>query len=245
MRMLGFVGTTRLRTACEILPPVIRHWYEQWCFGSELHTCEVNCSPFVDAEEFSCALVWQRAKSASGSILVAGNWQSIIFGSFSGEAPDDDTADYLLCDARLALIKSVFAELGVIDISLLEGEFLRPSSKSLDSQVLLQLNVGQSAVYLLLDAALFNVVLEPPVLRKKLVERKQALGNARVKLSVCLPLVNLSIGEIKDLHPGDTLLSSALLAEPVSLQLAEGAVVACGYLATQSDHLAVQLKSIN
>ncbi|MBX8495369.1 FliM/FliN family flagellar motor C-terminal domain-containing protein [Pseudomonas cichorii] len=245
MRMLGFVGTTRLRMACELLPPVIRHWYEQWCFGNELHTCKVDCSPFVDVEEFFCPLVWQRAKSASGSILLAGNWQSILFGSFAGEVPGDDTADHLLCDARLALINSVFAELGVSDVSLLENESLRPSSNALDSQVLLQLHVGQSAVYLLLDAALLNGVLEPPVLRKELVDRKQALGNARVKLSVCLPLVSLSIGEIKDLHPGDTLLSSALLAEPVSLQLAEGVVVAGGYLATQNDHLAVQLKSIN
>lgn len=244
MRTLGFVGKTRLRTACELLPPVIRDWQEQWCFGDELHAGEVSCSAFGDADELSSSLVWQRATSANGSIRLAGDWQSILFGPFTREVPDDETARHLLRSAQLALTNAVLAALQLTAVTLLEAEPSQPSPNALDAQVLLQLRVGQSVVGLLLDAALLNVALKLSASPKVLVERKHALGNARVKLSVRLPLVSLSIGEMKDLHPGDTLLSSALLAEPVSLQLAQGTVVAAGYLARQREHLAVQLKSI-
>lgn len=90
---------------------------------------------------------------------------------------------------------------------------------------------------------MFNAALAKPVARRPLIERKHALGNARVKLSVRLPLASLSIGEMRDLRPGDTLRASALLADPVSLQLAEGPVIASGYLAKQQGQVAVQLIS--
>ncbi|MGF6520107.1 flagellar motor switch/type III secretory pathway protein FliN [Pseudomonas laurylsulfatiphila] len=244
MRMLGFVGTTRLRMACDRLPPVARHWYEQWCFSDGRHTCEMSCTALGDSSELAATLLWLRAKSANGSIFLAGDWRSMVFGPFTHETPEDETARHLLHEAQLALINNVLEALGQSAISHLAAEPSRPFSDFLNAQVMLQLSVGQSTLYLLLDAALLNVALEPSVPRKPLIERKQALGNARVKLSVRLPLASLSIGEIRDLHPGDTLRSSALLADPVSLQLTEGSVVAGGYLARQNDHLAVQLISI-
>lgn len=243
MRMLGFVGTTRLRTACDRLPPVARVWYEHWCFSDARHTCEVSCSALDDASVLASTLVWQRAKSINGSVSLAGDWRSMIFGPFTPEAPEDETAVHLVHDAQQALINAVFEALGQTCISPVKAEPSRPFSNLLNAQVILRLCAGQSALYLLLDAALLNAALEPPAPRRPLIERKQALGNARVKLSVRIPLASLSIGEMRDLHPGDTLRASALLADPVSLQLTEGSVVAGGYLAKQHGQLAVQLIS--
>lgn len=243
MRMLGFVGTTRLRMACERLPFVARHWYEQWCMPDARHTCEVSCSALDDSNEWVSTLAWQSAKSVNGSISLAGDGASMIFGPFMHDAPDDETARHLVREAQLALINHVLEVLGHSGVSHLTAESPRPSSGSLSAQVLLQLRVGQPTLHLSLDAALLNAALEKPVARTPLIERKQALGNARVRLSVRLPLASLSIGEMRDLRPGDTLRASALLADPVSLQLAEGPVIASGYLAKQRGHVAVQLIS--
>ncbi|WP_338498431.1 FliM/FliN family flagellar motor C-terminal domain-containing protein [Pseudomonas sp. WP18] len=243
MRMLGWVGVTRLRMACDRLPPVARHWYEQWCIRDERQACEVSCSTLSDSSGLTPALVWQRARSTNGSISLAGDWRSIIFGSFNQETPDDEMSRYLLGEAQLALVNHVLETIGQPPVTLLTDEPSCPFSTVLNAQVLLQLRMGSSTLYLSLDAALFNAALEPSAPRKPLIERKQALGSARVKLSVRLPLASLSIGEMRDLRPGDTLRAGALLADPVSLQLAEGPVVAGGYLARQHDHLAVQLIS--
>ncbi|PJH88168.1 flagellar motor switch protein FliM [Pseudomonas sp. WCS365] len=243
MRMLGFVGTTRLRMACERLPSVARHWYEQWCMSDARHTCEVNCTALDDSREWPSTLAWQSAKSAHGSISLAGDAASMIFGPFMHDAPEDETARHLVREAQLALINDVLEVLGQSGVSHLTVESSQPSSGLLSAQVLLQLRVGQSTLHLSLDAALLNAALEKPVARTPLIERKQALGNARVKLSVRLPLASLSIGEMRDLRPGDTLRASALLADPVSVQLAEGPVIAGGYLAKQHGQVAVQLIS--
>lgn len=242
MRMLGFVGTTRLRMACERLPAVARHWYEQWCMPDARHTFEVSCSALDDSNEWASTMAWQRAKSVNGSISLAGDGASMIFGAFMQDAPEDETARHLVGEAQLALINDVLEVLGQSGVSHF-AESSHPSSGLLSAQVLLQLRVGQSTLHLSLDAALFNAALEKPVARTPLIERKHALGNARVKLSVRLPLASLSIGEMRDLRPGDTLRASALLADPVSLQLAEGPVIANGYLAKQQGQVAVQLIS--
>jgi flagellar motor switch/type III secretory pathway protein FliN len=57
-----------------------------------------------------------------------------------------------------------------------------------------------------------------------------------------LPLASLSIGEMNDLHPGDTLRAQALLSQTLQLRVGTR-VVASGYLARQQDQLAVQLIS--
>ncbi|WP_223528556.1 FliM/FliN family flagellar motor switch protein [Pseudomonas sp. A-RE-23] len=208
------------------------------------HTCEVNCTALDDSREWpSTTLAWQRAKSAHGSISLAGDAASMIFGPFMHDAPEDETARHLVREAQLALINDVLEVLGQSGVSHLTVESSQPSSGLLSAQVLLQLRVGQLTLHLSLDAALFNAALEKPVAPTPLIERKHALGNARVKLSVRLPLASLSIGEMRDLRPGDTLRASALLADPVSVQLAEGPVIAGGYLAKQHGQVAVQLIS--
>ena len=158
--------------------------------------------------------------------------------------PIDETASHLMREAQLALLNEVLEALGQERVSTLKAETTAPRSGPLNAQVLLQLSVAQASVYLLLDASLLNNALAPVVPRSVLIERKQALGNAKVKLSVRLSLASLSIGEMNDLRPGDTLRAGAFLADPVSLQVGDGPVVASGYLARQSDQLAVQLISI-
>lgn len=243
MRMLGFVGTTRLRMACERLPAVARHWYEQWCMPDARHTFEVSCSALDGSSEWASTQAWQNAKSVNGSIRLAGDGASMIFGPFMHDAPEDETARHLVREAHLALINHLLEALGQHGVSDLTAESSWSPSGLFSAQVLLQLRVGPSTLHLSLDAALLNAALEKPVARTPLIERKHALGNARVKLSVRLPLASLSIGEMRDLRPGDTLRASALLADPVSLQLAEGPVIAGGYLAKQHGQVAVQLIS--
>ncbi|WP_256261195.1 FliM/FliN family flagellar motor C-terminal domain-containing protein [Pseudomonas gingeri] len=226
------------------LPSVVSRWYGQWCMADGQGACEVKCMALDGAVEQSPAPPWQKARAGAGSISLAGDWQTLVFGPFSREMPLDETAQHLLCEAQRTLIGDVLEALGQGSISSLETAPSGPSGGLLNAQVLLEICVGQASVLLLLDAILLNVALTPWAPREPLVERKQALGKAKVKLSVRLPLASLSIGEMNDLHPGDTLRSRGLLTDPVSLQIDEGPVVAGGYLARQQGHLAVQLISI-
>lgn len=241
MKALGVVGKTRLRVAKEKWPSVAQHWYGQWCFCDTGKNGEVKCS--VQDLAVVPALIWQKARVARGAISLAGDWQEIVFGAFAHEVPVDKTAMHLLREAQLALLNEVLEALGQGSVSHLTAETSAPFASALNAQVLLQLSIAQSSLYLLLDASLLNNSLVPAIPRRELIERKRALGNARVKLSIRLPLASLSIGEMNDLHPGDTLRASSLLIDPVSVQVKDGPVVASGYLARQRDHLAVQLIS--
>ena len=182
MRALGFVGATRLKLASEKLPPVVQHWYGQWCFGDTTKNCEVMCLAQEQGLSTVPTLTWQKAQVAGGSIRLAGDWQAIVFGAFAREMPIDETASHLMREAQLALLNEVLEALGQERVSTLKAETTAPRSGPLNAQVLLQLSVAQASVYLLLDASLLNNALAPVVPRSVLIERKQALGNAKVKL---------------------------------------------------------------
>ena len=244
MRALGFIGKSRWSAATEKLPPAVQAWREQWCFSQVGKPWQIECLERVDSadQERAHALTWLKAGPAGAAVYVAGDWTSLVFGAFAQDLPADETADYLLQDAQRALVNGVLASIGQVPAAELLAAPPIALGKPLSSEILLRVSVESFRVYIVLDAALFNKALGPQEVKSPLFPRENALGKAKVKLSLQLPLASLSIGEMNDLHPGDTLRAQALLSQTLQLRVGTR-VVASGYLARQQDQLAVQLIS--
>lgn len=244
MSALGFIGRSRWNAATEQLPPAVEGWREQWCFSQAGKPWRIECLQCVDSadQERLHDMTWFKAGSAGAAVHVAGDWAALVFGVFAQELPADDTADYLLLEAQRALVNGVLASIGQPPAAELLKAVPRALGKPLSSAILLRVSVESFRVYVVLDAALLNNALGPQEVKSPLFPRENALGKAKVKLSLQLPLASLSIGEMNNLHPGDTLRAQALLSQTLQLRVGTR-VVASGYLARQRDQLAVQLIS--
>ncbi|KWU52868.1 FliM/FliN family flagellar motor switch protein [Pseudomonas palleroniana] len=244
MKALGFIGKSRWNAATEKLPAAVEAWCEQWCFSQEGKPWQIECLECVDTADQARAqdLAWLKTGSAGAAVQVAGDWTSLVFGAFAEALPADETADYLLQEAQRALVNSVLASIGQAPATQLLAAPPRALGKPMSSDILLRVSVESFRVFVVLDAVLLNNALGPQEVKPPLFPRESALGNARVRLSLQLPLTSLSIGEMNDLHPGDTLRAQALLSQTLQLRVGTQ-VVASGYLARRQDHLAVQLIS--
>ena len=244
MRALGFIGKSRWNAATEKLPPVVEAWREQWCFSQVGKPWQIECLERVDTadQERAHALTWLKAGGAGAAVYVAGDWTALVFGAFAQDLPADETVDYLLQGAQRALVNGVLASIGQAPAAELLAAPPKALGKPMSTDILLRVSVGSFRVYVVLDAALLNNALGPHAVKPPLFPRENALGKAKVKLSLQLPLASLSIGEMNDLHPGDTLRAQALLSQTLKLRVGTS-VVALGYLARQQDNLAVQLIS--
>lgn len=244
MRALGFVGKRRWHEAAQKLPPAVQAWREQWCLNPVAKPWAVECLALVEADDPARAqgLEWFKADAAGAAVYVAGDWVSLVFGAFAQELPAGETANYLLHEARQALVNGVLASIGHVPSTGLVATAAHALGKPLSSDIVVRVRVESFWAYVVLDAALLNSALGPHEVKPPLFPREQALGNAKVRLSLQLPLASLSIGEMNDLQPGDTLRAQALLSQTLQLRVGQR-VVASGYLARQQDHLAVQLIS--
>lgn len=243
MRALGFVGEKRLQAARDRLPGVVQQWYRQWCVGDRQSPCQVSCHTLADAPWQDQAANWQRFQLPFGAVYLAGDWSQMIFGPLAAQVPADRTAEHLLSEAQRALLNGFLQAFALAAIESMDGRVVDDPRGALGAQVAVRIEAGSCSVQLLLDGALLNDALPSVAPGKSLYERKSALGNARLKLSVRLPLSSLRIGEINDLRPGDTLLAAALLIDPLQVHLDQHGPVAAGYLAQQQGQLALQLVS--
>lgn len=243
MRALGFLGEKRLQAARDRLPGVVEQWYRQWCVGDRQSPCQVSCHTLADAPWRDEVLSWQRLQLPFGAVCLAGDWSQMIFGPLASLVPADRTSEHLLSEAQRALLNGFLQTFALTTIESMNCRVVDDPRGPLGSQVVVRIVSGSCSVQLLLDGALLSDALPPVTFRKTLYERKNVLGNARLKLSVRLPLSSLRIGELNDLRPGDTLLAGALLIDPMQVHLDQHGPVAAGYLAQQQGQLALQLVS--
>ncbi|MHA6194740.1 FliM/FliN family flagellar motor C-terminal domain-containing protein [Pseudomonas wadenswilerensis] len=243
MRLLGFIGASRLAAARDALPAQVEAWREQWCFADEATVWNIRCEAeqALDAND----LHWQQAGQANRRLAVgsrtADSWRRAVFGPHAAQLPDDTSARHLLEQARLALVNALLQALGQSPVPGLSDTAPEAPGAVLSPRVLLRIELGDDALYCLLDAALFDSALPPLATPAALVERKQAIGGARVRLTLQLPLTELALGDIDGLSPGDVLRAKSRLDQPLTLASESGDVLAKGYLARQQDRLALQL----
>lgn len=244
MRALGFIGSSRRKAATQALPPVVDAWREQWCFSHGAKPWVIECVEQVEASDQAhmTSLAWLKAEIAGSAVYLAGDWKALVFGPFAQELPAGKTADHLLEEARHALINGLLASMGQPLTSGWVAAAPRMLGQPMSAEILLRISAEPSMAYVVLDASLLNGVLGPQQTKPPLFARENALGSARVTLSLQFPLASLSIGEMNGLQPGDTLRAQALLSQALHLRVGPR-VVAAGYLARQRDHLAVQLIS--
>jgi flagellar motor switch/type III secretory pathway protein FliN len=249
MRRLGFLGKSRLDAARKLLPEAVANWRAQWCFVDEQAPWLSDCSDetALAEQEAVAALFWQKAQSSKGAIWLAGQhpdaWRQLLFGAHAKDIPEDATARHLLAQAQLALVNALLAELQQAPVEALVAEAPSAPSGLYSDRLLLSIAGPGTQLYVLLDAALLEQHLPPLLAQPTLVKRQAALGNAKLKLHVRLPLASLALGEMNDLQPGDILRARTKLAQPLTLITEQDEVIAEGYLARQQGHLALQLSN--
>lgn len=249
MRRLGFLGKSRLDAARKLLPEAVDNWRAQWCFVDEQAPWVSDCGDetALAGQEAVAALAWQKALGSEGALWLAGQqpdaWRQVVFGAHAKDIPEDATARHLLAQAQLALVNALLAELQHAPVEALTSEAPSAPGGLFGDRLLLSIAGPGTQLYVLLDAALLEQHLPPLPVQPALVKRQDALGNAKLKLHVRLPLANLALGEMNELQPGDILRARTKLAQPLTLVTEQGEVVAEGYLARQQDHLALQLSN--
>lgn len=247
MRFLGFLGKRRLDAARDLLPPQVEAWRQHWCFSNEAQAWRVSCDEERNLGEAALAgaLDWWQADVEAGALHIAGSsadsWQHLVFGAHAGQVPDDASARHLLEQARLALVNALLQALGQAPVDSLTAQPPVAPGAPLGSRALLRIELADIQVHCLLDAALLNLALPALPAQNPLVERKNALGKARITLRLHLPLVELALGDINDLSPDDVLRARAQLDQPLALATEHGEALAKGYLARSQGHLALQL----
>ncbi len=245
MGKLGFLGKTRLQQAQTVLPTVIEHWRNQWCFTDARQPVEVAIEAVSTSSHQAHfeSLSWQRADVGAAQLRCGGAWSELIYGVHANEVPGDATARHLLTHAQLALINSVIEALGHKPVTQLLSDASGAKTGPFSNRLLVRLGTPKDELYLLVDAELLNGFLPVRPSTTALVERKAAIGGAKLKLHVQLPLTRLPINDVQDIKVGDILRGDASLGQPLHLATAAGQIVANGYLARQHEHLAIQLVS--
>lgn len=246
MRFLGFLGTSRLAMARQILPAQVEEWREQWCFAGDA-PWQVQCEAeqALTACGQAAGLAWQRAQGTRGAVHIASlqgdGWTRAVFAGQAAQVPDDASARHVLEQARLALVNALLQGLGQEPVAGLSDDAPHAPGAALGSRALLRIERGDSTLFCLVDAALLEAALPVPAKPVALVQRKDAIGGAKIRLDLALPLAELALGDINDLAPGDVLLARARLDQPLTLSSTQGAPLAKGYLARSQARLALQL----
>ncbi|WP_339527220.1 FliM/FliN family flagellar motor C-terminal domain-containing protein [Pseudomonas sp. EA_35y_Pfl2_R111] len=247
MRRLGFLGKSRLDAASKLFPEAVANWRAQWCFVDEQVPWLSQCSDetALAKQEAVTSLAWQKAQGRAGSIWLAGQqpdaWRQLLFGVHAKNIPEDATARHLLVQAQLALVNALLAELQQAPFEDLVAEAPNAPGGLYSDRLLLNIAGPDTQLYVLLDAALLEQHLPSLPTLPALVNRQAAIGKAKIKLHVRLPLASLALGEMNDLQAGDILRARTELAQPLRLTTEQAKVVAEGYLARHQDHLALQL----
>lgn len=245
MRFLGFLGASRLAMARQVLPAQVEEWREQWCFAGE-ERWQVRCDgeQALSLAQQAGTVSWQRGQGSRGALhiasLPADGWKHAVFAGQAAQVPDDASARHVLDQARLALVNALLQGLGQEPLASLDDGAPHAPGAALGSRALLHIQLGEVALYCLVDAALLDTAL-PALAPAALTPRKDAIGGARVRLQLSLPLAALALGDINDLSPGDVLLAQARLDQPLTLSSTQGTPLAKGYLARRQECLALQL----
>lgn len=247
MRQMGYVGKSRLEAAQRLLPDVLSNWSSQWCFGRQ--DLETVLAATVTAEAVDDASItamdWQCAVTPNGGLWLGSrapsSWHRLLFGAQAQEVPVDEVASYLTQQGQLTLANALLNALQQEPIAALFAEAPTATVTSCSARLLLAMPGHEADILLVLDASLLNAYLPIPAARFPLLDRQQAIGGARIKLKLLLPLSEISVADLSDLHPGDILKAATPLSQPFHLVTDRDALVAKGFLVRAHTKLAIQL----
>lgn len=246
MRQIGYVGKSRLEAAQRLLPGVLLGWRSQWCFASRDATAMPAITLPADAKDdiSSIATHWQQAVTPNGMLWLGGRtescWQYLVFGEQAQDVPADQIAGHLIRQAQLALANTMLDALQQRPIDAMDAGVPTPFT-TCSSCLLLSVPGHESNIFIVLDASLLDAYLPIPAARFSLLDRKHAIGGARIKLKLILPLSEISVADLEDLHLGDILQTSRPLSQSFHLVTHQSALIAKGVLMRSHSWLAVQL----
>lgn len=247
MRHMGFVGKSRLEAAQRLLPDVLAEWRSHWCFEREETVIESVVSVTAESEGDASitAINWRYSLTPNGELWLgvcqSSSWHRVIFGDSEEGVPSDQVAAYLVGQAQMGLINAVLKVLQLAPVKVLCDEAPVAIAAAFSPRVLLEVPVYEDGVFILLDANLLNAYLPIPPANTPLLERQHAVGGARLRLKLSLPLSEVSVADLSDLHPGDILKADTFLTQPFHLATDRDVLIAKGFLVRSDTRLAVQL----
>lgn len=235
----GFVGSTRLQNARRLLPEAWLSWCKEWCFNAVNHTQDIIHVSEAGAEQIKHA-EWVCAELSDGKIWVGYgsnlDWHGQVFAGIK-ELPNDAVAVALIEQAKLALVNSVLAAIGMEKVTTVV-QAVPSQSLYASSRVVMQ--IAESVITLVIDASLLNQFLPVSQPQKVLNRRDDVIGSTRVSLRVYLPLERVSVAALDQLQPGDVLPTAAPLSQRFQLVLPDGPQ-ASGYLVRHNSQRVLQL----
>lgn len=248
MRQFGFVGKMRLEAAQRLLPEAVSTWRSQWCFG---HGAEAASPLVIEAEAVPddvalATMYWLHVEAGDGCFWLgtrgASAWHRLVMGDHADDAPVDAVAEHLQHQARLGLANTLLSELQLATVDVLATGSLPVVPGAVCSpQILLMLRGAGEELFILLDALLFNSHLPTPEAKQPLVARSSAIGSARIKLRVTLPLSEVAVADLSGLQVGDILKAETPLTQAFHLMTDRDTPLAKGFLARTQTRLALQL----
>lgn len=247
MRQMGYVGKSRLEAAQRLLPDVLSSWCEQWCFGYSNQATLFAATVITEvADDVGItATDWRYALTPDGALCLgsheSSSWYRLVFGEHAQEVPIDEMADYLIQQAQLALANALLEVLQQEKIPTIFAEAPDAMATACSPRLRLTIPGHEAEIFILIDASLLNTYLPIPVARFPLLDRQHAIGGARIKLKLSLPLSEISVADLSDLHPGDILKATTPLSQLFHLVTDRDALVAKGFLVRAHTRLAVQL----
>ncbi|MEK6788417.1 MAG: hypothetical protein AABY68_05655 [Pseudomonadota bacterium] len=246
MRQIGYVGKSRLEAAQRLLPGALSSWRSQWCFdGRNSASASAATLPAETADDISSiATHWQQAATPNGVLWLgsraSSNWQDLVFGEQAQDVPADQIAEHLIRQAQLALANALLDALQQRQVDTMAAAIATPVA-ACSPCLLLTVPGHEADIFIVLDASLLDAYLPIPAARIPLLDRKQAIGGASIKLKLMLPLAEISVADLGDIYPGDILKATTPLSQPFHLTTDQDAVVAKGFLVRAHSRLAVQL----
>lgn len=240
MRVLGFLGHSRLTAAEREVPVVLQHWFQQWCFNTSAPTSRCHVENAVN--ELPTVSEWTHCKLERGSLWLGGSWRQLIFGPYAEQAPQDALAEQLIENGQHALVQSMSAALKMnAAVSLTPGGTPTPP-RIMGTRLFVQVDLEQTQLWLILDADLLDGFLPASTSPTRPLEaRATAIGGVRLTVQVNLALSTLSLGDVRGLRAGDVLQGKNHFLDPLNLSINHQTPLAQGYLARQGQQLALQL----
>jgi hypothetical protein len=255
-----YAGVRRVESARRHLDDVLAGWSVDWRVAHasapmrvDWQVADADCVERFSGEEPTAL---QRVDDTLFLRATDAAWRRALFGSAAAQLPDDALAVALLGRARVALVTA------------LSGGHAHAAPADADTQANAQANARKTATQqipaagrawlhagilvadndapcleLLLDARRFDAVLatRPPV---ALTPRAQAVRNARLPLTLQLPLDSVSAHDLRHLRPGVIVQSRQRLDEPLLLGSATQASVLRAFLGQRDGRLAVRIDGI-
>jgi flagellar motor switch/type III secretory pathway protein FliN len=226
------LAAVRARAAAALAP-----WQSDWGALPEPALC---CAP---AQELAPALrgaPWQA--TTGGAFSCSAEWDAALARHLfqCQEAPLMPLASRIVAQAQEALLAALLPADGAAAAGDLARTALRPGSGA----VLLTVQLGTAALRLMLPASGARAAVRRTPSGKPVVPLARALHATAVRLQAEVGSVELTLGHLRLLAPGDVIPLAAPLTQPLGLRVVQGGLVGHGHLGVSEGRRALAMTRV-